>query len=270
MPPQEPDVPADAPPQHVPERVPHDLHGHDRSRERVQVMHVDYGKPLAEVRAMQRASQVMTLRQKQEHVHGVVEVRGGAGEHEKNDLVPPRRAHRLPRTQAKHALGGRADARKPSSLSELAPSGGAANVVTSIQQNDIAPTHSSHCQLVRPARFGSPPSSASSDGSRQKNRRQFAPRGLGHRASIRARHRSRKRSPRRGRSRSQAARVQVHGGGMAKTRPRWGARSERPKPGVRSSRSAVINEAVPMWTYYLRPDRDRTSASDDRETVPRA
>ena len=34
----------------------------------------------------------------------------GAGEREKNDLVPPRRAHRLPRTQAKHARGGRADA----------------------------------------------------------------------------------------------------------------------------------------------------------------
>ena len=61
MPPQELDVPADAPPHNVPERVPHDLHGHEGARERVQVMQVVDGKPLAEVRAMQRASQVMTL-----------------------------------------------------------------------------------------------------------------------------------------------------------------------------------------------------------------
>ena len=66
------------------------------------------------------------------------------------------------------------------SLPELAPSGGAANVVTSIQQNDIAPTHSSHCLLVRPARFGSPPSSGS-DGPMVLGRRtaaSFAPPGL--------------------------------------------------------------------------------------------
>ena len=54
-------------------------------------------------------------------------------------------------------------------------------MVTSIQQNDIAPTHSSHCLLVRPARFGSPPSSES-DGPMVLGRRtaaSFARLGLG-------------------------------------------------------------------------------------------
>ena len=98
--PQQLDVTVETPAQQVPPRVPDDLEADKRARKGVEMVHVVERQILTQVRALQDATKVVRLGEKQDNVKRVVEVGTEARTGEEDEARIPSHADGLARADA--------------------------------------------------------------------------------------------------------------------------------------------------------------------------